>query len=73
MANQGRLGHQDYRSIPTGSKQVTIYLEMKDAASPFQPKTGLAFNTAGIVLSYSKKRGNRVAITPADIATPNSA
>ena len=62
----------DYRAIPTDSKAVTIYLEMRDAVTPFQAKTGFAYNSAGIVMSYSKKRGDRVAITPVDLASPSA-
>lgn len=67
------MAMQEYRPIPTGSTKVSLYLEMKDAATPFQPKTAFAFNTAGIVLSYCKKRAARVAITPADLAAITTA
>ncbi len=67
------MAMQEYRPIPTGSTKVSIYIEMKDAATPFQPKTAFAFNTAGIVLSYCKKRRARVAITPADLAAITTA
>lgn len=58
------MAFQRYRPIPTGSTRQSIYVEMKDPVTPFQPKSGFAFNTSGIVLSYCKKRGARVAITP---------
>jgi hypothetical protein len=64
---------QEYRPIPTGSTKVSIYVEMKDAATPFQPKAAFAFDTAGIVLSYCKKRGARVAITPVTLAAITTA
>lgn len=53
-----------YRAIPRGSVKNVIYVELRDAATPFQPKTGFAFNSGGIAVSYLKKRGARVAITP---------
>lgn len=56
-----------------GSVSQSIYFEIEDAAAPFQPKTGLAFNTAGIAVSYQKTRGARVAITPVDLAGSNAA
>lgn len=67
------MAMQEYAPIPTGSTKVSIYLEMKDAATPFQPKTAFAYNTSGIVLSYCKKRAARVAITPADLAAITTA
>lgn len=51
----------------------SIYIEVNDAASPFLPKTGLAFNTAGIAMSYQRTRGARVGITPVDLASPTAA
>lgn len=62
-----------YRPIPANSSRVTIYLEMKDSASPFQPKTGFAFNSAGIVMSYSKKRQAAVTITPVTLSSATAA
>lgn len=56
-----------------GSVSQTIYLEMRDAATPFQPKTGFAFNTGGIIASYCKSKGARVAITPATLAAATTA
>ncbi len=67
------MAHIGYRNIPVGSSRQSIYVEMKDSVTPFQPKAGLAFNTAGISLSYVKKRGARVAITPVDLASPTAA
>ena len=64
---------QLYMPIPTGSTKVSLYLEMCDAATPFQPKAAFAFDTTGIVLSYAKKRAARVAITPATLAAITTA
>ncbi len=52
------------RPVPTGSTKVSLYFVVHDSATPFQPKAALAFNTAGIVVSYAKKKAARVAITP---------
>lgn len=57
-----------YRPIVRGSVSNSIFVEMHDAATPFLPKTGLAFDTVGLVLSYCKKRAARVAITPVTLA-----
>jgi hypothetical protein len=54
----------EMRPVPVGSTKVSLYFVVHDAATPFQPKAALAFNTAGIVVSYAKKRAARVAITP---------
>jgi hypothetical protein len=64
---------QLYMPIPTGSTKVSLYLEMKDAATPFQPKAAFAFDTLGIVVSYAKKRAARVAITPVTLAAITTA
>lgn len=58
------MAMQEMRPVPTGSTKVSLYFLVHDAATPFQPKGALAFNTAGIVVSYAKKRAARVAITP---------
>jgi hypothetical protein len=58
------MSMQEYRSVPFGSTKVSVYFVAHDAATPFQPKAALAFNSGGIVCSYSKKRAARVAITP---------
>jgi hypothetical protein len=67
------MAMQEARPVPTGSTKVSVYVVMHDAATPFQPKAAFAFNTAGIALSYAKKRGARVAITPADLAAITTA
>lgn len=65
---------RDYRPIPRGSVKNSIYFVMRDPnTAGSQPIIGLAYNTAGIALSYVKKRGDRVAITPADLASPTAA
>lgn len=62
-----------YRPIARGTVGNSVYVEMFDAVTPFLPKAGLAFNTAGILLSYNRKRGARVAITPATLAAATTA
>ncbi len=62
-----------YRPIPRGSVKNSIFVELRDAATPFLPKTGFAFNSAGILLSYAKKRAARVAITPVTLAAITTA
>lgn len=64
---------ETYRPMLRGKAGNSIYVEMYDAATPFLPKAGFAFNTAGILLSYCKKRGARVAITPATLAAITTA
>jgi hypothetical protein len=67
------MAMQEARPVPTGSTKVSLYFVAHDAATPFQPKAALAFNTAGIVVSYAKKRGARVAIVPVDLAAITTA
>jgi hypothetical protein len=52
----------------TVSKSVYVYLSLADA-----PVTGVAFNTAGIIMSYAGEKMARVAITPADLASITAA
>lgn len=61
------------RPIARGTVKNTVYVEMYDAATPFLPKAAFAYNTAGILMSYCKKRGARVAITPATLAAITTA
>ena len=61
------------RPIQRGSVKNTVYVELYDAATPFLPKAAFAYNTAGIILSYTLKRGARVAIPPVSLASPTAA
>jgi hypothetical protein len=45
----------------TGAKSRTIYIKITSSVNA--PQTGLAYNTSGILASYSLSRGARVAIT----------
>ena len=56
-----------------GAIKQSIYVVMRDPASPFAPQATFAFNAAGINMSYCKKRGARVAITPVTLAAITTA
>lgn len=58
-----------YKRIPVNSVRQSLYLEMSDPATPFQPKTGFAYNTSGISIYYTKNRAAAVQVTPVDLAT----
>jgi hypothetical protein len=62
-----------YRPIQRGTVKNSIYVEMRDAATPFLPKAGFTFDETGILLSYCKKRAARVAITPVTLAAITTA
>jgi hypothetical protein len=62
-----------YRPLLRGSMKNSIYVEMQDAATPFLPKAGFTFDEADIILSYCKKRGARVAISPVTLAAATTA
>jgi len=57
-----------YRPVLRGRIGNSIFVEIHDPATPFLPKTGLAFNTAGILFYYVKKGAAAVAITPVTLA-----
>ena len=59
------------RSIRRGSAQHSIYVELRDSTTN-DVKTGMAYNSAGIVTSYTRGQGARVAITPVDLAAPTT-
>jgi hypothetical protein len=61
------LSHEPVRR-GTVSKSVYVYLELSGA-----PVTGVAHNTAGILVSYAGEKMARVAITPADLAAITTA
>jgi len=61
-----------YRPIPRGSVKNSLYLEMQDSTTGL-PKTGFAYNTAGIKFYYTKKRVAAVAVTPATLAAVTTA
>lgn len=61
------------RPIQRGTVKNSIYLEMCDAATPFLPKAAFAFDTAGIIVSYSFPKKARVAITPVTLAAITTA
>lgn len=61
-----------YKSIPVNSQRQSIYLEVSDAATPFQPKSGLASTTPGLSVYYIKNRTAPVQVTPVDLATVQS-
>lgn len=62
-----------YRPILRGRIGNTIFVEVVDPVSPFLPKTGLAFNTAGILFYYVKRGAAPVAITPVALAAATTA
>lgn len=64
-----------FRRIKRGAtkKSIFVYLTTTSAEGVITPKTGLAYNSAGIVLSYARVRSARVAITPADLAAITTA
>lgn len=62
------------RTIRAGATSQTIYLEILDSTSTTGGrKTGLVYDTAGLVASYVLVGGSRAAITLATLAAANSA
>lgn len=58
--------------VKKGTTNHTIYFHLRNSADGTS-KTGLAFNSAGAVCSYTRTRGNRVAIPLVTLVNPNSA
>ena len=63
---------EQYRPIKRGTVKSSIYVELRDSTTN-DVKTGMAFDSAGIVLSYVRGGEARVAITPADLASATAA
>lgn len=58
--------------FPPGSTSRSINVHLRDSGTA-QAKTGLAYNSAGIALGYTRHQGTPVAITPVDLTAPNAA
>ncbi len=58
-----------YKPIPVNSVRQSLYLEMSDDATPFQPKSGFAYNTSGISIYYFKQHTAPVQVTPVELAS----
>jgi hypothetical protein len=61
------------RIVKKGAADQTIYVEVLDSTSTTGGrKTGLAYNTSGLVAYYARNRGAATAITLADLAAADS-
>ncbi|CUS32254.1 hypothetical protein COMA1_10532 [Candidatus Nitrospira nitrosa] len=58
-----------YKNVPVNSVRYSVYLEMSDAAEPFQPKAGLAYNSPGLSLYYTKNRTAPVPVALVDLTS----
>ena len=57
--------------IAAGSSSKSVYIRIVDTLGA--PQTGLAYNSAGIIMSYARMGAARVAITPATLSALTSA
>lgn len=60
-----------YRFDP-GSVDVTLFFKLRDSVTGIE-KTGLAWNTSGLVASYTRTRGTNATITLASLASTSAA
>lgn len=58
--------------FPPGATGRSITVHLRDSGTA-QSKTGLAYNSAGIAIGYTRHQGTPVAVTPVDLASPNAA
>lgn len=57
--------------MPAYSTSKSVFVRIMSAVGA--PMTGLAFDTAGILMSYARSKAARVAITPATLAAITTA